>query len=94
MPTETRVLVTGHDSLRYYLHDYAIAYAGSLLPSFEDNAEPSAAEIDALVAAKRGQGMADQGLGGQRQILLGRLPTETGAAAGGRNEGEVTWRMA
>lgn len=45
------MLVTGHDSLRYYLHDYGIAYAGSLLPSFEDNAEPSAAEIDSLVAA-------------------------------------------
>lgn len=51
VPAEQRVLVTGHDSLRYYLHDYGIAFAGSLLPSFEDNAEPSAAEIDALVAA-------------------------------------------
>lgn len=48
---EDRVLVTGHDSLRYYLHDYDITYAGSLLPGFEDNAEPSAAEIDALIAA-------------------------------------------
>ena len=57
VPTETRVLVTGHDSLRYYLHDYAIAYAGSLLPSFEDNAEPSAAEIDALVAAIKQSGV-------------------------------------
>ena len=44
------MLVTGHDSLSYYLHDYDIAFAGSILPSFEDNAEPSATEIDALVA--------------------------------------------
>lgn len=51
VPGEQRVLVTGHDSLRYYLHDYGIAYAGSLLQSFEDNAEPSAAEIDALIEA-------------------------------------------
>ena len=57
VPTEDRVLVTGHDSLRYYLHDYGIAYAGSLLPSFEDNAEPSAAEIDSLVAAIKNSGV-------------------------------------
>ncbi|WP_125100409.1 metal ABC transporter substrate-binding protein [Leucobacter chromiireducens] len=50
VPAQDRVLVTGHDSLRYYLHDYGIAFAGSILPSFEDNAEPSAADIDALVA--------------------------------------------
>ncbi len=50
VPAQDRVLVTGHDSLRYYLHDYSIAFAGSILPSFEDNAEPSAADIDALVA--------------------------------------------
>lgn len=57
VPAEERVLVTGHDSLRYYLHDYQIDYAGSLLPSFEDNAEPSAAEVDALVAAIKERGV-------------------------------------
>lgn len=57
VPAEERVLVTGHDSLRYYLHDYKIDYAGSLLPSFEDNAEPSAAEVDALVAAIKERGV-------------------------------------
>ncbi len=57
VPAAERVLVTGHDSLRYYLHDYDIAFAGSLLPSFEDNAEPSAAEIDALVAAIKASGV-------------------------------------
>ena len=57
VPAAERVLVTGHDSLRYYLHDYGIAYAGSLLPSFEDNAEPSAAEVDALVAAIKESGV-------------------------------------
>ncbi len=57
VPAADRVLVTGHDSLRYYLHDYGIAYAGSLLPSFEDNAEPSAAEIDSLVTAIKSSGV-------------------------------------
>ena len=57
IPADERVLVTGHDSLRYYLHDYGIAFAGSLLPSFEDNAEPSAAEIDALVDSIKASGV-------------------------------------
>jgi len=57
VPAEQRVLVSGHDSLRYYLHDYGIEFAGSILPSFEDNAEPSAAEIEALVAAIQEHGV-------------------------------------
>ncbi|UOR01409.1 metal ABC transporter substrate-binding protein [Leucobacter allii] len=57
VPAAERVLVSGHDSLRYYLHDYGIAFAGSILPSFEDNAEPSAADIDALVAEIEAQGV-------------------------------------
>lgn len=57
VPASKRVLVTGHDSLSYYLHDYDIAFAGSILPSFEDNAEPSATEIDALVARIKAQGV-------------------------------------
>ncbi|XPP26924.1 MAG: metal ABC transporter substrate-binding protein [Leucobacter sp.] len=57
VPAAERVLVSGHDSLRYYLHDYGIAFAGSILPSFEDNAEPSAAEIEALVDTIRERGV-------------------------------------
>ncbi|MHA3723714.1 metal ABC transporter solute-binding protein, Zn/Mn family [Leucobacter sp. HY1910] len=57
VPEAKRVLVTGHDSLSYYLHDYDIAFAGAILPSFEDNAEPSATEIDALVARIKAQGV-------------------------------------
>ncbi|MBK0421941.1 zinc ABC transporter substrate-binding protein [Leucobacter sp. CSA2] len=50
VPAAERVLVSGHNSMTYYLHDYGIEFAGSILPSFEDNAEPSAADVDALVA--------------------------------------------
>ena len=57
VPEADRVLVSGHDSLRYYLHDYDIAFAGSILPSFEDNAEPSAAQIDELVASIKENGV-------------------------------------
>ena len=57
VPEADRVLVTGHDSLRYFLHDYDIAYAGAIMPSFEDNAEPSAAELDALAARIKERGV-------------------------------------
>ncbi|MBP1326458.1 ABC-type Zn uptake system ZnuABC Zn-binding protein ZnuA [Leucobacter exalbidus] len=57
VPAKERVLVTGHDSLSYYLHDYDITFAGAILPSFEDNAEPSAKDIDALVAEVQSLGV-------------------------------------
>lgn len=57
VPAAERLLVSGHDSLRYYLHDYGIEFVGSILPSFEDNAEPSAAEIDELVHAIEERGV-------------------------------------
>lgn len=57
VPEAERILVSGHDSLRYFLDRYDIAFAGSILPSFEDNAEPSVGEIDALVATIKEQGV-------------------------------------
>jgi zinc/manganese transport system substrate-binding protein/manganese/iron transport system substrate-binding protein len=43
--------VSNHDALGYFTAAYGIDYVGSVIPSFDDNAEPSAAEIDSLVAA-------------------------------------------
>ncbi|MEB4614857.1 metal ABC transporter substrate-binding protein [Leucobacter sp. M11] len=57
VPEQTRQFVSGHNSLAYYLHDYGITFVGSLLPSFEDNAEPSAAEMDRLIAQITEQGV-------------------------------------
>ncbi|RGE20726.1 metal ABC transporter substrate-binding protein [Leucobacter sp. wl10] len=57
VPAEQRVLVSGHDSLGAYLDDYGIEFVGSMLPSFEDNAEPSAADVDALVASIEERGV-------------------------------------
>ncbi|TFD62071.1 zinc ABC transporter substrate-binding protein [Cryobacterium suzukii] len=51
VPESERLLVSNHDSLGYFTAAYHIDYVGSVIPSFDDNAEPSAAEIDALVAA-------------------------------------------
>lgn len=50
VPVERRLLVTNHDAFTYFVDAYDITFVGSVIPSFDDNAEPSAAEIDALVA--------------------------------------------
>ena len=50
VPVEQRLLVTNHDAFTYFVDAYDITFVGSVIPSFDDNAEPSAAEIDELVA--------------------------------------------
>jgi len=50
VPEADRVVVSNHDAFHYYLEHYDITFVGSIIPSFEDNAEPSAAELDALVS--------------------------------------------
>lgn len=57
VPAEDRLLVTNHDALTYFNHDYGITFIGSVMPSWDDNAEPSAAEIDALVADIKDSGV-------------------------------------
>jgi len=44
-----RLVVSNHDAFHYYLDRYGITFVGSIIPSFEDNAEPSAAQIQKLV---------------------------------------------
>ena len=51
VPESERLLVSNHDALGYFTAAYHIDYVGSVIPSFDDNAEPSAAEIDSLVAS-------------------------------------------
>ena len=57
VPEKDRLLVSNHDALGYFTAAYHIDYVGSVIPSFDDNAEPSAAEIDALVAAIKATGV-------------------------------------
>ncbi|WEO77443.1 metal ABC transporter substrate-binding protein [Cryobacterium sp. SO2] len=57
VPAEERLLVSNHDAFGYFTAAYGITYVGSVIPSFDDNAEPSAAEIDTLVAAIRATGV-------------------------------------
>lgn len=57
VPAEQRLLVTNHDAFTYFLDAYDVTFVGSVIPSFDDNAEPSAAEIDALVERIRETGV-------------------------------------
>jgi zinc/manganese transport system substrate-binding protein/manganese/iron transport system substrate-binding protein len=50
VPVAERLLVTNHDAFTYFVSEYGITFVGSIIPSFDDNAEPSAAELDSLIA--------------------------------------------
>src|SRR6218665_799365 len=56
VPESKRLLVTNHDAFAYFIAAYHITFIGSVIPSFDDHAEPSAAAIDALVAKIRATG--------------------------------------
>lgn len=56
VPAAERLLVTNHDAFTYFIDAYDVTFVGSVIPSFDDNAEPSAAEIDDLVAKIRDTG--------------------------------------
>ncbi|BDZ64567.1 metal ABC transporter substrate-binding protein [Agromyces mangrovi Wang et al. 2018] len=51
VPADERLLVTNHDAFTYFVDAYDITYVGSVIPGFDDNAEPSAAELDELIHA-------------------------------------------
>lgn len=57
VPVAQRLLVTNHDAFTYFIDAYDLTFVGSVIPSFDDNAEPSAAEIDDLVAKIRATGV-------------------------------------
>lgn len=57
VPVEQRLLVTNHDAFTYFIAAYDLTFVGSVIPGFDDNAEPSAAEIDELVAKIRETGV-------------------------------------
>jgi ABC-type Zn uptake system ZnuABC Zn-binding protein ZnuA len=57
VPADERLLVTNHDAFTYFVDAYGLTFVGSVIPSFDDNAEPSAAEIDALVEKIRATGV-------------------------------------
>lgn len=56
VPLAERLLVTNHDAFTYFYNAYDITFVGSIIPSLDDNAETSAAELDTLIAAIKASG--------------------------------------
>ena len=56
VPAAQRLLVTNHDAFTYFVDAYGINFLGSIIPSFDDNAEPSAAELDSLITLIKNSG--------------------------------------
>ena len=52
-----RKVVTNHDAFGYYLDHYGLTFVGSVIPSFDTQAELSASELSDLVAAIKAQGV-------------------------------------
>lgn len=50
-------LVTNHDAFGYYVDHYGLDFVGSVIPSFDTQAELSSRELSALVAEIRAQGV-------------------------------------
>lgn len=57
IPAVQRKLVTNHDALGYFTDLYGITLVGSVIPSFDTQAELSSSQLSALVAAIRAQGV-------------------------------------
>ena len=49
VPSEQRKLVTTHGAFGYYADRYGLEMVGSVIPSFDDHAEQSSAQIDEFV---------------------------------------------
>ena len=50
-------LVTDHDSIGYYVDHYGLEYVGSVIPSFDSQAELSPTDVHDLVARIKAQGV-------------------------------------
>lgn len=57
VPEAERTLVTNHDALEHFTEQFHITQVGSIIPSWDDAAEPSAADLDALIAAMQANGV-------------------------------------
>jgi ABC-type Zn uptake system ZnuABC Zn-binding protein ZnuA len=57
IPPERRKLVTNHDAFGYYVKRYGLTFVGSVIPSIDSQAEPSAKETAALVDKIKAEGV-------------------------------------
>jgi zinc/manganese transport system substrate-binding protein/manganese/iron transport system substrate-binding protein len=55
IPAANRKMVSNHDAFGYYVERYGITFVGSIIPSLDTNAQPSAKEVADLVEAIKSQ---------------------------------------
>lgn len=53
IPEDRRLIVTDHDALGYFIDEYGLTFGGSVFPTLDVTAEPSARDIEELVATIR-----------------------------------------
>ncbi|MGC0417116.1 metal ABC transporter substrate-binding protein [Embleya sp. AB8] len=56
IPAADRKLVTNHDALGYYVDRYRLEFVGSIIPSFDDQAELSGSRIEEIVGKIKATG--------------------------------------
>jgi ABC-type Zn uptake system ZnuABC Zn-binding protein ZnuA len=57
IPADRRGIVTDHDALGYFVEEYGLEFVGSIFPSLDVSSEPSAREIETLIAEIREAGV-------------------------------------
>jgi ABC-type Zn uptake system ZnuABC Zn-binding protein ZnuA len=57
IPEERRGIVTNHDALGYFIHEYGLRFVGSVFRSLDVAAEPSPAELAQLIETVRAEGV-------------------------------------
>jgi ABC-type Zn uptake system ZnuABC Zn-binding protein ZnuA len=57
IPADGRRIVTDHDALGYFIDEYGLDFVGSVFSSLDVSSEPSAQDIEALVAEIREHGV-------------------------------------
>lgn len=57
IPEERRKVVTDHDALGYFIEAYGLEFIGSVFPTLDVASEPSARDIEELVAEIRANGV-------------------------------------
>lgn len=57
IPEERRGIVTNHDALGYFIDEYGLRFVGSVFPSLDVAAEPSAGELAELIETIRAEGV-------------------------------------
>ncbi|HEU0113310.1 MAG TPA: zinc ABC transporter substrate-binding protein, partial [Thermomicrobiales bacterium] len=57
VPPDRRKLVTNHDAFSYYAKRYGLTFVGSVIPSLDSSAEPSAQDTQTLIAKIKAEGV-------------------------------------